>query len=49
MKQMQLQTEETLERYEEAEMEGKKWKYKYHRLMEDKRIEKIAKKKGLTI
>lgn len=46
---MQIRKEELLEKCEEAGMEIKKWKYKYHRLIEDKRIEKIAKKKGLDI
>lgn len=43
------QTEEQVEKLEHAELEAKKWKYKYNRLMSDKAIEKIARKKNLDI
>lgn len=41
--------QEQIDMYERMEMEAKKWKYKYNRLMSDKTIEKIAKKKNLDI
>jgi len=49
IKEMQIQADEMLERYEEAGTEAKKWKYKYSRLIEDKRVRKIAEKKRLDI
>ena len=42
-------SQEHIDMYEHMEMEAKKWKYKYNRLMSDKTIEKIAKKKNLDI
>lgn len=42
-------SQEQIDMYERMEMEAKKWKYKYNRLMGDKTIEKIAKKRNLDI
>ena len=44
-----IANQEQIDKNESMEMEIKKWKYKYNRLMSDKTIEKIAKKKNLDI